>query len=87
MAIMDEYAKRGDIHNTEKMFLRLKWAGYDARFRQFQALIQAYVNAKTPAYGIRERMKADNIFPNRALAAQLTQVDAFRKTAASELLD
>ncbi|EXC46728.1 hypothetical protein L484_002071 [Morus notabilis] len=87
MAIMDEYAKKGDIHNTEKMFLRMKQAGYDARFRQFQALIQAYVNAKTPAYGIRERMKADNIFPNRALAAQLTQVDAFRKTAASELLD
>ncbi|GMN57747.1 hypothetical protein TIFTF001_026840 [Ficus carica] len=87
MAIMDEYAKRGDIHNTEKIFLRMKQAGYNARFRQFQALIQAYTNAKAPAYGIRERMQAENIFPNRALAAQLVQVDAFRKTAASDLLD
>lgn len=87
MLIMDQYAKRGDIHNTEKLFHRMRQVGYVARLRQFQSLIQAYVNAKTPAYGIRERMKADNIFPNKALAAQVAQVDAFRKTAVSDLLD
>ncbi|GFY84673.1 similar to PENTATRICOPEPTIDE REPEAT 596 [Actinidia rufa] len=87
MAIMDQYAKRGDIHNSEKMLHRMRQNGYMGRIRQFQALIQAYINAKVPAYGIRERMKADNIFPNKAVAGQLAQVDAFRRTSVSDLLD
>ncbi|EEF40208.1 pentatricopeptide repeat-containing protein, putative [Ricinus communis] len=87
IVIMDQYAKRGDVHNAEKMFHRMRQAGYVARLRQFQALVQTYINAKAPAYGIRERMKADNIFPNKALAAQLALVDAFRKTAVTDLLD
>lgn len=87
MTIMEQYAKRGDIHNSEKLFHRMRQAGYVGRGRQFQALVQAYINAKVPAYGIRERMKADNLFPNKSLAAQLIQVDAFRKTAVSDLLD
>ena len=65
----------------------MRQAGYVSRMRQFQALLQAYVNATVPAYGFRERMKADNIFPNKSLASQLAQVDAFRKTAVSDLLD
>ncbi|XVE60973.1 hypothetical protein DITRI_Ditri06bG0003500 [Diplodiscus trichospermus] len=87
MTVMDQYSKRGDIHNAEKMFHRMRQAGYVVRFRQFQSLVQAYINAKTPAYGIRDRMKADNIFANKPLAAQLVQVDPFRKTAVSDLLD
>ncbi|XP_022743376.1 pentatricopeptide repeat-containing protein At1g80270, mitochondrial-like [Durio zibethinus] len=87
MVVMEQYSKRGDIHNSEKLFHRMRQAGYVGRFRQFQSLVQAYINAKAPAYGFRERMKADNIFPNKALAAQLARVDAFRKTAVSDLLD
>ncbi|KAI4348596.1 hypothetical protein L6164_009304 [Bauhinia variegata] len=87
MTIMDEYAKRGDIHNSEKIFHRMRLAGYTSRFTQFQALVQTYVNAKVPAYGIRERIKADNVFPNKALAGQLALVDAFRKTRVSDILD
>ncbi|KAK8594150.1 hypothetical protein V6N13_125959 [Hibiscus sabdariffa] len=87
MAVMEQYAKRGDVHNTEKMFHRMRQAGYVARLRQFQTLLEAYGNAKAPAYGIRERMKADNIFPNKSLAAQLAQVDAFRRNSVSDLLD
>ncbi|KAK7393751.1 hypothetical protein VNO78_22315 [Psophocarpus tetragonolobus] len=87
MAILDQYAKRGDVHNSEKIFLRMRQAGYTNRISQFQTLIQAYINAKVPAYGIRERMKADNLFPNRNLANQLALVDAFRTTAVSDLLD
>ncbi|KAJ0041042.1 hypothetical protein Pint_27516 [Pistacia integerrima] len=85
--IMEQYAKRGDIHNTEKLFHRMRQVGYMSRLRQFQTLIQAYIKAKAPAYGMRERMKADNIFPNKALAADLVHVDPFRKTAVSDLLD
>ncbi|KAM7524424.1 hypothetical protein LguiA_014326 [Lonicera macranthoides] len=87
MAIMDQYARRGDVHNAEKMLNRMRQIGYVARIRQFQSLVQAYIIAKRPAYGIRERMKADNVFPNKALANQLPLVDAFRKTAVSDLLD
>ncbi|XP_061350511.1 pentatricopeptide repeat-containing protein At1g80270, mitochondrial [Gastrolobium bilobum] len=87
MAIMEQYAKRGDIHNSEKIFQRMREAGYVSRISPFQVLIQAYINAKLPAYGIRERMKADNLFPNKTLANQLVLVDAFRKNAVSDLLD
>ncbi|CAH2067989.1 unnamed protein product [Thlaspi arvense] len=87
MYIMDEYAKRGDIHNTEKIFQKMREAGYTSRLRQFQALMQAYINGKAPAYGMRDRMKADNIFPNKSMAAQLAQGDPFKKTAISDILD
>ncbi|EOA39953.1 hypothetical protein CARUB_v10008643mg [Capsella rubella] len=87
MHVMDEYVKRGDVHNTEKIFERMKQAGYQSRFRAYQALIQAYVNAKAPAYGMNDRMKADNIFPNKGLAAQLAKADPFKKTPLSDLLD
>lgn len=87
MTIMDQYSRRGDIRNSEKMFHRMRQDGYMSRIRQFQSLIQAYVVAKAPAYGMRERMKADNIFPNKAVADQLVSVDAFRKSAVSDLLD
>ncbi|TKY53808.1 Pentatricopeptide repeat-containing protein mitochondrial [Spatholobus suberectus] len=88
MAILEKYAKRGDIHNSEKIFHRIRKAGYTSRISQFQVLIiHAYINAKVPAYGIKERMKADNLFPNKTLANQLALVDAFRKNAVSDLLD
>eukprot|EP00268_Persea_americana_P039398 TRINITY_DN3898_c0_g1_i1.p1 TRINITY_DN3898_c0_g1~~TRINITY_DN3898_c0_g1_i1.p1 ORF type:complete len:632 (-),score=163.16 TRINITY_DN3898_c0_g1_i1:406-2301(-) len=87
LAILDKYAKRGDIHNAEKIFHRLRLSGYVGRMQQYQALLQAYANAKVPAYGFRERLKADNIFPNKAVAALLTKVDAFKKTAITDLLD
>nr|GEU35697.1 pentatricopeptide repeat-containing protein At1g80270, mitochondrial-like [Tanacetum cinerariifolium] len=86
MIILDQYAKRGDIHNAEKMFHRMRQDGYVSRLRQYHSLLQTYINAKAPAYGFRERMKADNIFPNKALSGQLGQVDAFKKTAVSGLL-
>jgi pentatricopeptide repeat protein len=79
ISIMSVYAKRGDVHNAEKMFFWMKQAGYVARSRQYQTLVEAYANAKQPAYGMRDRLKADNIFPNKGMAALLSSVDAFRK--------
>ncbi|CAA0207585.1 Tetratricopeptide-like helical domain superfamily [Arabidopsis thaliana x Arabidopsis arenosa] len=87
MYLMHEYVRKGDVHNTEKIFQRMKQAGYQSRFWAYQTLIQAYVNAKAPAYGMKERMKADNIFPNKRLAAQLAKADPFKKTPLSDLLD
>ncbi|KAB2631116.1 pentatricopeptide repeat-containing protein [Pyrus ussuriensis x Pyrus communis] len=87
MTILEQYSKKGDIHNSEKIFHRMRQAGYTPHLRQFQSLVQAYVNAKAPAYGIWERMKADNVFPNKSALAQLTQVNPFKKTAVSDLFD
>ncbi|KAK4771634.1 hypothetical protein SAY87_032166 [Trapa incisa] len=87
MSIMSQYSKRGDVHNAEKLFHRMRLSGYTARITQFQSLLQAYINAKTSAYGMRDRMKADNLFPNKAVAALLARVDPFKKTPVSELLD
>ncbi|XP_011079070.1 pentatricopeptide repeat-containing protein At1g80270, mitochondrial [Sesamum indicum] len=85
--ILDQYAKRGDIHNAEKIFLRMRDAGYVSRVRPYQALLAAYINAKAPAYGFRERMKADSVIPNKAMNDLLDRADAFRKSAVAELLE
>ncbi|CAN8305097.1 unnamed protein product [Cochlearia groenlandica] len=87
MYVMYEYARRGDVHNTEKIFLKMRQAGYQCRLKQFQALLRAYVNAKAPAYGMKDRMKADNVFPNTGFSSQLARADPFKKTPLSDILD
>ncbi|KAL0453220.1 UNVERIFIED_CONTAM: Pentatricopeptide repeat-containing protein, mitochondrial [Sesamum latifolium] len=87
LSIMYKYADRGDVHSVEKIFLMMRQAGYTARLQQYQSLLHAYENAKAPAYGFSDRMKADKIFPNKALANQLARVNAFRKTELTELLE
>lgn len=87
MTILEHYAKKGDIHNSEKIFFKMKQAGYTSRPRVYQLLIEAYIKANLPAYGMRDRMKADNVFPNRTLGNMLDQVDGFRKHQISDLLE
>ncbi|KAL6555330.1 hypothetical protein OROGR_006588 [Orobanche gracilis] len=87
LSVMEEYASRGDVHNSEKTLLMTRQAGYFSRLKQYQTLLDAYANAKVPVYGFSERMKADNVFPNKVMAAQLAKVDPFRKSAVSELLE
>ncbi|XP_073034093.1 pentatricopeptide repeat-containing protein At1g80270, mitochondrial-like [Primulina eburnea] len=86
-AIMDGYAKKGDVHNAEKLFLKMKRAGYVPGLTQYYSLLQAYTKAKAPAYGFRERMKADNVFPNKALAMQLDRASTVQKSTLSALLE
>ncbi|RZC91472.1 hypothetical protein C5167_027540 [Papaver somniferum] len=85
--IMDQYSRRGDIHNTEKIFHHLKQSGYVSKLWDYQSLLHAYIKAKVPAYGLRERMMADKLTPNKFVAGLLAQVDPFKKTAISDLLD
>uniref|UniRef100_A0A0E0MUQ5 PROP1-like PPR domain-containing protein n=1 Tax=Oryza rufipogon TaxID=4529 RepID=A0A0E0MUQ5_ORYRU len=88
LMLLDSYSKKGDVHNAEKLFSKVRQMGYTGRIRQYQLLLEAYLNAKTPPYGFKERMKADDIFPNRAVASLLAATDPFnRKNAMSELLD
>lgn len=87
MTIMDKYADRGDVHNAEKLFQMMREAGYSSRIRQYQTLLNAYGKSKTPAYGFRDRMKADNLSLNRAMAGQLARMDAFKKSPVDDLLE
>ncbi|KAB5565023.1 hypothetical protein DKX38_005077 [Salix brachista] len=87
IAVMEHYAKRGDIHNTEKLFQSMRELGYTARFKPFEILVDAYINAKTPIYGLRARMKADNLYPKKEFAGKMAVVDCFRKAELSNLID
>lgn len=87
MTIMEKYSEKGDIHSAEKIFDRVRQAGYSGKRLLYQRLLHAYLKAKTPAYGIRERLKADNVFPDRTMAHLLSQVDWFKKSMVSELLE
>ncbi|XP_027925658.1 pentatricopeptide repeat-containing protein At1g80270, mitochondrial-like isoform X2 [Vigna unguiculata] len=78
MVVMEQYANCGDVHNTEKWFYKMRQCGYTGRLRPFQILVQAYLKAKIPAYGVRERMKAENVFPNKEFSMQLTEIDALK---------
>ncbi|KAI3852703.1 hypothetical protein MKW92_053841 [Papaver armeniacum] len=83
--IMDQYSRRGDIHNTGKIFLQLRPSGFVSKIWDYQSLLQAYIKAKVRSYGFRERM-ADNLIPNKFVAGQLAHVDPFKKTEISHLL-
>uniref|UniRef100_A0A0A9CRE6 PROP1-like PPR domain-containing protein n=1 Tax=Arundo donax TaxID=35708 RepID=A0A0A9CRE6_ARUDO len=88
LMLLDSYAKKGDVHNAEKVFNKLRQMGYTGRIRQYQLLLHAYLHAKAPAYGFKERMKADNIFPNSAVATLIAATDPFtKKKSISDLLE
>lgn len=74
--LMKGYAKRGDIHNTEKIFDRLKNVGYAPRPLHYAVLLEAYVNAKVPAHGFLERMRGDNVRPTKKI---VTSLDTLQK--------
>lgn len=86
MAVMGKYADRGDVHNTEKTFHMMRVGGYAPRIRQYQCLLKAYITAKKPAYGFRDRMKADNVVPSRMLSYQLADMNIFDKSPVCDLL-
>ncbi|CAM8961987.1 unnamed protein product [Rhodiola kirilowii] len=77
MYVMEHYANLGDIHNTEKLFQQMRQSGYIGRLKPFELLIQAYINAQTPAYGFLDRMKAENVSPNKSFAEKLSRANAF----------
>ncbi|XP_047946157.1 pentatricopeptide repeat-containing protein At1g80270, mitochondrial-like isoform X2 [Salvia hispanica] len=73
LSILDAYAEKGDVQNAERMFLKMKRTGFTSSARPYRSLLYAYINAKVPAYGLRERMKSDNIIPDQKLAGLLAR--------------
>lgn len=86
-AILSEYAKRGDVHNAEKIFQMMRWVGYTSRVGHYRSLLWAYENAKIPAYGFADRMRAANIIPNQAMTRQLARINRFNKSPVDDLLE
>ncbi|KAG6424650.1 hypothetical protein SASPL_115068 [Salvia splendens] len=73
LSILDAYAEKGDVQNAERMFLKMKRTAFTSSARPYRSLLYAYINAKVPAYGLRERMKSDNIIPDQKLAGLLAR--------------
>ncbi|XP_028782814.1 pentatricopeptide repeat-containing protein At1g80270, mitochondrial-like [Neltuma alba] len=73
------YAKLGDRHNTEKWLFRMRQSGYKGRLRPYEILTQAYINAKTPACGLRKRMKAENVHPNKSCSLKLAETESLKR--------
>lgn len=82
LTMLDHYANKGDVHNAEKIFLEMRQVGYPVRLRSYKSLVNAYINAKAPAYGFHERIKGDNLVPNKEFAGLLARARSF----AAELL-
>ncbi|THU56947.1 hypothetical protein C4D60_Mb11t22580 [Musa balbisiana] len=85
MVVLDKYSERGDIHNAEKIFQQMRQFGYVDRLKPYLSLLQTYINAKSPAYGFRERMRADNVLSNNVVEAKLAATDPFRNAQLSGL--
>lgn len=80
--VLEEYAKKGNVHHAEKIFYQLRQMDFPGKALPYHLLIQAYVKAKVPAYGFRERMKGDDAYMSKQILSQLNAVDAFSKKPA-----
>ncbi|KAM4072548.1 hypothetical protein ACB094_11G145600 [Castanea mollissima] len=86
-ALVRIYLGAGDVEKADTILHKaaqhsstgMKHCRHSGQLKQFEILIRAYINTKSPVYGFRERMKAENMFPNKAFAQLLAQVDAFRE--------
>ncbi|KAL3623725.1 hypothetical protein CASFOL_032541 [Castilleja foliolosa] len=88
LVVLDEYANRGDVHGAERVFSRMKQqGGYAWSINSYKSLIFAYINAKKPVYGFAERMKRDNLVPNKAMSDLIARADPFKKSPVAELLE
>lgn len=79
LSVLDAYATKGDVQNAENTFLKMKRAGLTTSIRSYRSLLYAYINAKTPAYGLRERMEADNVVPDTKVTGLLVRAGRFTK--------
>ncbi|KAJ6852594.1 pentatricopeptide repeat-containing protein-like isoform X1, mitochondrial [Iris pallida] len=86
LILLEEYSKRGDVQNAERMFSMLRKAGYKS-MKLYTLLLRAYLNGKIPAYGFGERMKADGVFPNKQVAELLAKMTSNLWTTKDSMLD
>jgi pentatricopeptide repeat protein len=86
MILLEAYAKKGDYHNAEKIFYLMRQIGYFGRLRMYELVLDAYIKAKVPAYGFRDRMRADNFFPGQILTEKLLVVNPFKRAPVTEVL-
>jgi pentatricopeptide repeat protein len=85
--LLKAYAEKGDIHSAEKIFDTLKKVRYPERTLPYGFLLKAYVNAEVPAYGFRERMRADNVHHGKTVKEQLVHLDNLQKAGDPEMIE
>jgi pentatricopeptide repeat protein len=83
--LLRAYAGKGDIHNAEKIFHKLKMVGYPGRKPPYAVLLEAYVNAKVQPHGFRERMRADGVHPVKKVIDHLKFLDKLPNGGVPEL--
>lgn len=79
--VLDEYARRGDVPNAEKVFRMMRNAGYGVEPRPYHSLLYAYMNAKAPTDGFEERLRRDNVVPDDKLARLLARAAKLSRSA------
>ncbi|CAN6209695.1 unnamed protein product [Urochloa humidicola] len=84
VTLLKAYAKKGDIHNSEKIFHRLKEIRHPGRSPPYNLLLAAYASAQVTPYGFRERMKADNVLPNKTDIERLRHLSNLQVIRVSE---
>jgi pentatricopeptide repeat protein len=85
--LLKAHAKKGDAHSAEKIFHMLKKVRYPGRTPPYGFLLKAYVNAEVPAYGFRERMRADNVRQSKTVREQLMHLDNLQKGGDPEMTE
>jgi hypothetical protein len=65
----------------------LKKVRYPGRTPTYGFLLKAYVNAEVPAYGFRERMRADNVRQSKTVREQLMHLDNLQKGGDPEMTE
>uniref|UniRef100_A0A0A8XRD6 Pentatricopeptide repeat-containing protein n=1 Tax=Arundo donax TaxID=35708 RepID=A0A0A8XRD6_ARUDO len=85
--LLKAYAEKGDIHNTEKIFDRLRQIRHPGRTPPYEFLLEAYVNAGVPAHGFRERMRADIVRPSKTVIKHLKHLEDLQKGGHRETIE
>ncbi|KAJ7566573.1 hypothetical protein O6H91_02G109200 [Diphasiastrum complanatum] len=62
--VLDKYAEKGDVKVAEQIFEACRGARYAKNVKLWNTLLKAYVKADMPAYGIRQRMFAERVYPS-----------------------
>nr|CAD1821972.1 unnamed protein product [Ananas comosus var. bracteatus] len=88
-ALVKLYVKAGEVEKAESILQKVVQGKKGDRFMargmaQYKLLLEAYRKAEKPAYGFRERMRSDNMYPGKQMLTQLEEVDAYKKRYISE---
>lgn len=88
LAVLDAFAERGDVVNSEKQFQVLKKAYPRLKIEVYNVLLKAYINSRVPALGFLQRISSDKLDANEDTLNLLRQQTGLREESpVAEILD